>query len=97
MKSPVPKFQSAESGILKYWLELATNFPLAPPNSDVEVSIDAPLLDVMAFGATVCENVELDSVDAVVVPVVDVVVELEVVMLVVVVVVFVVCDPIVNV
>jgi len=43
----------------------------------------------MVFGATVCEDVELDSV--------DVVVELEVVMLMVVVVVFVVCDPIVNV
>jgi hypothetical protein len=51
----------------------------------------------MVFGAKVCENVELDSVDVVVVPVVDVVVELEVVMLVVVEVVFVVCDPMVNV
>jgi hypothetical protein len=36
-----------------------SNRPLAPPNIDWEVSIEAPPFDVIAFGATVWENVEL--------------------------------------
>lgn len=69
MKSPVPKYQSFESGVLKYWLELATNLPLAPPNLLCEVSIDTPPFEVITFGATVWENeeVDVDSVDVVVV------------------------------
>ena len=53
VKSLEPNAQSAESGIERYWLELATNLPLAPPNLFCEVSTDAPPFDVIAFGAIV--------------------------------------------
>jgi hypothetical protein len=90
VKSPL-KYQSSESGVLRYPDELATNLPLAPPNLLCEVSIDTPPFDVITFGVN--EDVKLD----VVLVIVNVIVELETVVLVVVVVVFVVCDTIVNV
>jgi hypothetical protein len=67
VKSPVPKYQSAESGVERYWLELATNLPLAPPKTLCEVSMDAPPLDVIALGSTIWESVEVDVVVTVVV------------------------------